>query len=61
MVWPGIKLASRAFHTQPHPDDVPGQLLRIRAMTSKGQALEARLAYLPENISVPDLHPLPAL
>ena len=41
MVWPAIKLASSAFHRQPHPDDVPGRLLRICAMTPEGQAAKA--------------------
>ena len=40
-VWPAIKLASSAFHRQPHPDDMPGRLLRIRAMTPQGQAAKA--------------------
>lgn len=40
-VWPGIRIASRIFHAQPHPDDQPGRLLRIRAATTEGQAAKA--------------------
>ncbi|MGI4797620.1 MAG: hypothetical protein ACRYG8_26960 [Janthinobacterium lividum] len=40
-VWPGIRIASSIFHKQPHPDDQPGQLLRLPATTPEGQAAKA--------------------
>ena len=48
MVWPAIKLASRAFHGQPHPDDVLDRLLRIRATTRRAKPKEAAILALDD-------------
>ncbi|MGI4939787.1 MAG: hypothetical protein ACRYHQ_04350 [Janthinobacterium lividum] len=40
-VWPGLKMACSWCHAQPHPNDMPGRLVRLHATTLEGMAAKA--------------------
>lgn len=40
-IWPGIVVSSTVLHEQPHPEDVVGQLIRLRATTAADRIAKA--------------------